>query len=103
MFEANGILVYNEATAKDMLHSLGMDKMDVENFSRLLCEDEIEEAEYQRDVAKQEFEAMEASLEEIQSCLNEVLNLIDEALDMDRISKPRERFEAMKRLIQYTL
>lgn len=100
MLEVNGVLVYSEDTAHDALASLGMDKIDAENFARLLCENELDEAEYQRDVARQEFEAMEARLDEIQSCMNEVINLIDEALDMERISKPRERFEALKRIIE---
>lgn len=99
MLEVNGVLVYSEDTAHDALASLGMDKIDAENFARLLCENELDEAHYQRDVAKQEFEAMEASLENMQSVMNEVLNMLDEALCMERISKPRERLEAIRCLI----
>jgi len=103
MFEVNGTLVYSQATAKDMLRGLGMDNMDIENLATLLYEDEIEDLEYQRDVAVEEFNSMELRLDEIQSCMNEVLNMLDEALAMDRISKPRERLEAMKQLIVYEL
>lgn len=99
MFEANGIFVYSEDTALDLLKSLGMDNMDVENFKRLICSDEVDEAEYRADVAKQEYEAMEAYTENLQSVLNEVLNIVDEALNMERISKARERFEAIHNLI----
>ena len=102
MFEANGIFVYSEDTAMDLLKSLGMDNMDVENFKRLICSDEaakVDEAEYKADVARQESEAMEAYTEHVQSVMNEVLNIVDEALNMERISKARERFEAIHNLI----
>ena len=42
---------------------------------------------------------MEAYAESIQSAMNEVLNMLDEALDMERISKARERMEAMRKVI----
>ena len=46
---------------------------------------------------------MEAYTEHMQSVLNEVLNIVDEALNMGRISKPRERFEAIRNLIDAEL
>lgn len=106
MFEANGIFVYSEATALDLLKSLGMDSMDVENFKSMLCSDEVgkaDEAEHKASIAKQEYEAMEAYTENLQSVLNEVLNIVDEALNMERISKARERFEAIENLINKEL
>ena len=103
MFEANGIFVYSEATAYELLESLGMDSMDVQDFKNMLCSDEVDEAEYRADIAKQEFEAMESYTEHVQSILNEVMNIVDEALNMERISKPRERFEAIKNLIEKEL
>ena len=103
MFEANGIFVYSEDTAHDLLNSLGMDSMDVESFKRLLCSDEVDEAEYKASIAKQECEAMEAYTENLQSVLNEVMNIVDEALNMERISKARERFEAIRNIIDSEL
>lgn len=99
MINVNGTCIYSEDTARDFLHGMGMDNMDVEEFARMLCEDEIEEAEHKADVANQEFQAMEAYTDHVQSVINEVLNIVDEALNMERISKPRERFEAIKQLI----
>ena len=95
----NGNMAYSKDTALDMLHNLGMDDADIETLQTLLGEEELEEAEHEASVWKQEYQAMEAYAESIQSAMNEVLNMLDEALDMERISKARERMEAMRKVI----
>lgn len=95
----NGNMAYSKDTALDMLHSLGMDDADIETLQGLLGEEELEEAEHEASVWKQEYQAMKAYAESIRSAMNEVLNMLDEALDMERISKARERMEAMRKVI----
>jgi hypothetical protein len=96
---ANGMFAYSKDTALDMLHSFGMDDNDIETLQTFLGQEDIEEAEHEASVWKQEYQAMEAYAESIQSAMNEVLNMLDEALGMERISKARERMEAMRKVI----
>lgn len=90
---------YNNATAVDMLHGFGMDDTDIDTLKTFLAGDELEDATNGEAVWKQEYEAMEATCEALQSAMNEVLNMLDDALNMERISKARERMEAMRRVL----
>lgn len=99
MLNVNGKFIYNEDTARDFLADLGMDKFDVEAFIGLLAGRKIEELEYQRDAAIQEEKAQEAWGDSVRSLMCEVQNVCDEALSMQRITKPRERFEHIGKLI----
>lgn len=99
MLSVNGKCIYNQDTAYELLADLGMDKFDIRAFIELLAGDRIEELEYQRDVAIQEEEAQEAWGDSVRSLMCEVQSVCDEALSMQRISKPRERFEHIGKLI----
>ncbi len=95
----NDAFAYDKATAVDMLHGFGMDDADVDNLKGFLVQDELEDATNGEAVWKQEYQAMEAHAEALQAAVNEVLNMLDDALDMERISKARERMEAMRRVL----
>ena len=95
----NGFYAYSKETTIEMLHGFGMDDMDIESMQDFLNEEELEEAKYEADVWKQEYEALEAHTESVQSAMNEVLNMLDEMLEMQRITKAREKLEAMRMVI----
>lgn len=95
----NGFYAYSKETTIEMLHGFGMDDMDIETMQTLLNEEELEEAQYEANVWKQEYEALEAHTESVQMAMNEVLNIIDEMLEMQRITKAREKLEAMRTVI----
>ena len=87
----------------ESLESLGLDWLDVEDFKSYLCESEaakVADAEQKMKAVSDEFRCYELYVDSITSMLNEVLNIVDEALDMQRISKPRERMEAIRRTIE---
>ena len=90
---------YNRESAIDMLHGFGMDNHDIEALKGFIVADELEDATNGEAVWKQEYQAMEATCEALQAAVNEVLNMLDDALDMERISKARERMEAMRRVL----
>lgn len=90
---------YDKATAVDMLHGFGMDDADIETLKDFIVADELEDARDGEAVWKQEYQAMEAHAEALQSAMNEVLNMLDDALNMERISKARERMEAMRNVL----
>ena len=99
----NSITVYDERSAVESLESLGLDWMDVEDFKSYLCESEaakVAEAEQKAKAVSDEFRCYELYVDSITSMLNEVLNIVDEALDMQRISKPRERLEAIRKMVE---
>lgn len=99
IFLNDGSSIYGESDALDMLENMGMNTLDIAEFKTILCGSQIEEAERRERVSREEFEAYEASNDSLISCLNEVMNIVDEALDMERISKARERFEAIRQTV----
>lgn len=99
----NNVTVYDERTAVESLESLGLDWMDIEDFKSCLCESEaakVADAEKRAKATSDEFRCYELYVDGITSMLNEVLNIVDEALDMQRISKPRERLEAIRKMVE---
>lgn len=99
----NNVTVYDERTAVESLESLGLDWMDIEDFKSYLCESEaakVADAEKKAKATSDEFRCYELYVDGITSMLNEVLNIVDEALDMQRISKPRERLEAIRKMVE---
>ena len=99
----NNVIVYDERTAVESLESLGLDWMDIEDFKSYLCESEaanVADAEQRAKATSDEFRCYELYVDGITSMLNEVLNIVDEALDMQRISKPRERLEAIRKMVE---
>lgn len=99
MIYINNINVYNENTAHDLLHSFGMDRLDIEELKRILQMDEVEELEEKCENLKDDRDYYESSVEHLHRIMNEVLQLLDEMLEKQRIVSPREKLEYMRKMI----
>lgn len=99
MIYVNNMYIHNEDTSREYLNSMGLDHCDIQELIEYLCEEELNEAKYKAEAARQEHEASELKLDDYNSLINEVLNILDDMLKMQRITKTRERLEQMRKLI----
>lgn len=99
MIYINGIYIYSEQQAKDLFNSLGMDELDIEEPKELLCADDISELEYERDIAQEEKDNYELSLDHYKAAIDECLSVLDEVLQMQRITRARDRLENIRNIL----
>ena len=95
IFHENGY-AYSEATARQLLLNCGFDAFDVEELSTLIAGDKI---------AKLEQEAhggdnYELIADAYYCQINDAISMIDEFLEAERITKPREKLEALKNTLE---
>lgn len=101
---SNGHYIYDKRTAEEFFESLGIDEQDFDSICGFMYRDnDYDNLKSEYDSLKDEFDSYEATLDERRSLLCEIQNLCDEALSMKRISKSRERFEAISRMIDQEL
>lgn len=87
---------YNQATARQLLLDCGFDAFDIEELSTLIAGDKI---------AKLEQEAHGGDNYELIADayywqITDAITMIDEFLEAERITKPREKLEALKNTLE---
>lgn len=95
----NGEILSDERELTDYLEQCGFSPESLEDISGMLQYNEVQELRSHLNCADSELRSYEASLDSLHSALNEIQNICDEKLKMQRISKARETFEAISKLI----
>ena len=95
MLQVNTMIAYNKDTAIDLLIGLGVDRLDVEEMIKYLSADALDELATERGGDNYELIA-----DGYYNSITSAVNMIDEFLEADRITKPREKFEAIKNTLE---
>lgn len=99
MITINGKVIYNQDTAREFLVELGMDRFDLESFIDLLCAEYCSELEWKLECVQDDKDCLERSIDGYTSALNDVLEICDEKLKRQKITKSREAFEAIGKIV----
>lgn len=95
IFHENGY-AYSEATARQLLLNCGFDAFAIEELSTLIAGDKIAKLE-------QEIHAggnYELIADTYHGQIDDATCMIDEFLEADHITKPREKLEALKNILE---
>ena len=95
MLQVNTMIAYNKDTAIDLLIGLGVDRLDVEELIKYLSADALDVLAAER--AGDDYELI---ADGYYNSITSAVNMIDEFLDCDRITKPREKFDAIKNTLE---
>ena len=95
MLQLNNMIAYNKDTAIDMLIGLGVDRLDVEEMIKYLSADALDELAAERGGDNYELIA-----DGYYNSITSAVNMIDEFLEADRITKSREKLEAIKNTLE---
>lgn len=95
MLQVNNMIAYNKATAIELLIGLGVDRLDIEEMIEYLSADALDELAAERGGDNYELIA-----DGYYNSITSAVNMIDEFLDCERITKPREKFEAIKNTLE---
>ena len=95
MLQVNDMLAYNKDTAIDMLIGLGVDRLDIEEMIKYISADALDQLAAERGGDNYELIA-----DGYYNSIASAVNMIDEFLDCERITKPREKLEALKNTLE---
>ena len=95
MLQVNDMLAYNKDTAIDMLIGLGVDRLDIEEMIKYISADALDQLAVERGGDNYELIA-----DGYYNSIASAVNMIDEFLDCERITKPREKLEALKNTLE---
>ena len=95
MLQVNDMLAYNKDTAIDMLIGLGVDRLDIEEMIEYISTDALDQLAVERCGDNYELIA-----DGYYNSITSAINMIDEFLEADRITKPREKLEALKNTLE---
>ena len=95
MLQVNDMLAYNKDTAIDMLIGLGVDRLDIEEMINYISADALDQLAAERGGDNYELIA-----DGYYNSIASAVNMIDEFLDCERITKPREKLEALKNTLE---
>ena len=95
MLQVNTMIAYNKDTAIDMMIGLGVDRLDIEEMIKYLSADALDEL-----AAERAGDNYELIADGYYNSITSAVNMIDEFLDCERITKPREKLEAIKNTLE---
>lgn len=95
MISKNNMVVYDKASAINMLMGMGFDSFDIDEIITYLSADALEQLEKERSGDNYELIADGYYM----SIVN-AINMIDEFLEATRITKPREKLEDIKNALE---
>lgn len=91
----NNRFINDRFDVQNFLLECGMDKFDVQEFISVVNQDEI----YKIRVLQDENNMYERQMDGLYSLLNEVLSLCEEQTKKTRLTKSRETFETIEKMI----
>lgn len=94
-----GQCIYRQEEAEGLLEKVGISDYDYENFVNLLTNNLIDTLYNRIDEYKECGDDYERISDSYRTALVDVLNLVDEALAAPRLTKSREKFESIHKLI----
>lgn len=94
-----GQYIYRQEEAEGLLEKVGISDYDYENFVNLLTNNLIDTLYNRIDECKECGDDYERISDSYRTALVDVLNLVDEALAAPRLTKSREKFESIHKLI----
>lgn len=91
----NNRFINDRFDAQNFLLECGMDKFDVQEFISVVNQDEV----YKIRILQDENNMYERQMDGLYSLLNEILSLCEEQTKKTRLTKSRETFETIEKMI----
>lgn len=91
----NNRFINDRFDAQNFLLECGMDRFDVQEFVNVIEQDEL----YKINILQDENAMYERQIDGLYSLLNEVLSLCEEQTKKTRLTKSRETFESIAKMI----
>lgn len=95
----SGQYIYRQEEAEELLEEAGISDYDHEDFVNLLTDNLIDTLYNRIDEYKECWDDYERIADSYRTALVDVLNLVDDALAAPRLTKSREKFESIHKLI----